>query len=80
MNSDQNYDYAYDQAFADLKDALRALQRFTVTLKRLSILKSSEVKPLFKSLRVKYFNAHMKRQVMGVVSNPGYVPHKKSEV
>lgn len=80
MNHDQNYDHAYDQAFADLKDALAALRRFIVTLKHLGILKPGEVQPLFKSLRMKYFNAHMKRQVMGVVSNPGYVPHKKSEV
>ena len=79
MNHDQNYDHAYDQAFADLKEALIALRRFIVTLKHLGIIKPGEVQPLFKSLRMKYFNAHMKRQVMGD-NHPGYVPYKKSEV
>jgi hypothetical protein len=69
---------AYSSAFAELREAMLALRRFIVTLKHLGILRPEEVQPLFKNLQRKYFNAHMRRQILGD-THPGYVPRKKSE-
>jgi hypothetical protein len=77
MNSDRYF--AYSSAFAELKDAMPALRRFVLTLQLLGILKPGEALPLFNDLQRKYFNAHMKRQVLGVSTPPEYTPCKKSE-
>lgn len=74
MNHDQNYDFAYDKAFSELNEACSALRGLLVTMKKLGILKASEVQPLFKGLKRKYFSAHMNRQHLGV--QPGYLPKK----
>jgi hypothetical protein len=79
MDEITDHYFAYSSAFAELKDTMLALRRFLVTLKLLGILQANEVQPLFRALQRKYFNAHMKRQVLGVVLPPDYVPRKKSE-
>lgn len=71
------HDYAYGIAFAELNNACSALRALLVTLKRLNIMKGEALQPMFKSLRAKYFYAHMNRHRWGEA--PLYLPSRKSE-
>jgi hypothetical protein len=68
--------HSYEKAFTELNEALLALRHLIVTLKRLHIISAGAVQPLFKSLRTKYFYAHMNGQIRG--GTPLYMPKKKS--
>ena len=80
MNKDlqEAHDYAYGIAFAELNQACSSMRALLVTLKRFKIIKPDAVQPLFKSLRAKYYHAHMNRHRWGEA--PMYLPSKKSGV